>query len=212
MKDKQSTNKLNRYTTLPVLLDLLRTREIVLLDPVKLWEDKNDVAVILEYAKRRAISKVFAICFANGDETVHHWKAYANGSSGCCIEFDRNKLLQSFPEEKGFRHDYVKYRRVECVETNGIETDDLPFSKRMPYQFENEFRILWEGDSNQKLMRIKIELSAIRKITLSPNMPQDIYRSMKQLLQQVIGNDALKINHSTLYRNARWIKALKRQA
>ena len=33
--------KLNRFTTLPVLLDLLKRKRLVLLDPA-VWEDKND--------------------------------------------------------------------------------------------------------------------------------------------------------------------------
>ena len=212
MKNRCANKKFNRYMVLPALLDLIRTRSIVLLDPLKLWEDKNDVAVIREYVKRNDVPKVFVVCFAIGHEIVHHWKAYADGPSGCCIEFDREKLLQFFPKEDGFRYDDCTYEWVKDIESTGIETDRLPFTKRKPYQFENEYRIIWGGNSDQKSMRVNIELSAIRKITLSPLLPADIYASMKQLLRQEIGDSSLKINHSTLYKNKRWITAVKKQA
>jgi hypothetical protein len=177
---------------------LLRTERIVLLDPLRLWEDRNDVAGIREYAKRKGVSKVFAVCFAVGDETIHHWKAYANGSSGCCIEFDKDRLLESFPEEAGFRCDDVEYKWVKVMEATGIDTDRLPFAKRMPYQFEHEFRIICEGDTSQKSKNVAIHLEAIKRITISPTMPDDIYASVKQLLKQEVGDIRLEINHSTL--------------
>src|SRR5690349_15189787 len=95
MNRKSIPKKLNRYTTLPVLLDLLRRKKIVLLDPCA-WEDRNDDEIILNYKGRKGIRGLFAVCCGTGDETVHHWKAYANGISGCCIEFNGNKLLKSF--------------------------------------------------------------------------------------------------------------------
>jgi hypothetical protein len=52
--------KLSRYTTLPVLLDLLKRRRLVLLDP-KSWEDKNDSGVMLEYRRRKDVPRLFAI-------------------------------------------------------------------------------------------------------------------------------------------------------
>jgi hypothetical protein len=55
--------KLNRYTTLPVLLDLLKRQRLVLLDP-KSWEDRNDAGVMREYKKRKKARRLFALCFS----------------------------------------------------------------------------------------------------------------------------------------------------
>jgi len=87
--------RLNRFTTLPVLLDFLERKKLVLLDP-KSWDDKNDTEVILAYKEKKGIEKLFALCFTHDYETIHHWKTFANGSSGCCIEFDADKLIQIF--------------------------------------------------------------------------------------------------------------------
>ena len=83
--------KLNCYTTLPVLLDLLKRRRLVLLDP-KSWEDKNDSGVMEENKRRKKVPRLFALCFSWGDETIHQWKAFADGISGCCIEFDAQRI------------------------------------------------------------------------------------------------------------------------
>ena len=85
-------DRLNRFTTLPVLLDRLTRRKLVLLDPSR-WEDKNDSLVLLDYKSRRRLSGLFACCFCADYETVHHWKTYSNGISGCCVQFDRPKLI-----------------------------------------------------------------------------------------------------------------------
>ena len=189
MKTEQQSTKLNRFTTLPALLDLLRRGKIVLRDP-STWEDKNDVKVILEYKRQKKIPKLFAVCFCMGDETVHHWKAYADGISGCCIEFDKSKLLACFRGIHEVRCDDVVYKTIEEVieeiENNTIELNDYPFIKRYPYQFEKEFRILWEGKTVGKTIDLDIDLNSINKITLSQRMPKDLYTSIERLLRDNI--------------------------
>jgi hypothetical protein len=89
---KTELKKLNRFTTLPVLLDLLKRKRLVLLNPAT-WEDKNDSEILKEYKRRKNLPNLFALCFSYGDETIHHWKTFADGISGCCIEFDAPKLI-----------------------------------------------------------------------------------------------------------------------
>ncbi len=208
MRNHQS-NKINRYTTLPVLLDLLKRKKLVLLNP-STWEDRNDAEIIMEYKKRKNIRNLFAICFGVGDETVHHWKAYADGISGCCIEFDKKKLLESFKNKNGIRYGNVIYRKINDLNENTVDIDRIPFIKRWPYRCENEFRILWEGRTNQKTMEFEINLHSINKITLSQRIPVDVSDSVKDLLRSEIGDPSRKINRSTLYENNRWIKIFKR--
>ena len=51
--------RLNRYTTLPVLLDMLKRKRLVLLDPAS-REDKNDSEILLEvfFYRLRALAAV----------------------------------------------------------------------------------------------------------------------------------------------------------
>lgn len=103
---------LNWYTTLPVLLDMLKRKRLVLLDPVS-WEDKNDSEILLEYKRRKRVQKLFALCFSYGDETIHPWKTFADGVSGCCIEFDPGKLITLLKATPGVRCGKVKYKKLK---------------------------------------------------------------------------------------------------
>jgi len=60
MGTQQESRKLNRYTSLPILLDLLRRRKIVLVDP-STWEDRNDADIIKEYQKKKSFEIIYGM-------------------------------------------------------------------------------------------------------------------------------------------------------
>ncbi len=192
--------KLNRFTTLPVLLDLLERQKLVLLDP-KSWDDRNDTEVILTYKRKAAISKLFALCFSHSSETIHHWKTYANGSSGCCIEFSARKLMEIFDNTPGLRHGKVTYKTINEVQTS-FPLSEMPFIKRKPYECEREYRAIWEGDSPNDCFELDVPLSTINRITISQQMPEQVFKTLKQLLKTSSPN---KVNRSTIYENKIWI-------
>lgn len=207
--NEKAIKKLNRYTTLPVLLDILQRKKITLLNPDS-WEDRNDSEVILEYRKRKNINGLYAICFSYGDETIHHWKTYANGSSGCCIEFDANALIEIVKKISELRFGIVEYMKLTDIEKKRVRLDKLPFLKRWPYRCEEEFRIIALTNTNQKFYEIDIPLNIINKITISQQMPQQIYKTIKGYLVDVQIDPESKIYRSTLYENNRWISRFKR--
>ena len=116
----QKIQKLNRFTTLPILLDLLERKKLTLLNPI-LWEDKNDSEIILEYKKRKNIKNLFALCFSHNDETIHHWKTFSNGPSGCLIEFDAEKLIAHIKKIPGIKIGRVEYKKINEVQKNKIQ-------------------------------------------------------------------------------------------
>lgn len=203
--------RLKRFTTLPVLLDFLQRKKLVLLDP-KLWDDRNDSEIILEYKKRKNIKNLFALCFTHGDETVHHWKTFSNGPSGCSIEFNAKKLFKIIDEIPQLRHKKVNYVKLRDIEKNDyeFEIEEIPFTKRWPYRCEEEYRIIVENnEDNQSLFEIDVPLSVINKVTISQQMPIQIYETIKKQLNSVEGHESKRINRSTLYENARWLKQFK---
>ena len=206
------TLKLNRFTTLPILLDLLQRKKLTLLDP-KLWEDKNDTEIIFEYKKKKGIKNLFAICLSYGDETIHHWKTYSNGSSGCLIEFDTKRLFSILDKVPNLTHRKVKYKKLLDVErkNTSIEVNDIPFTKRWPYRCEDEYRIIVSSEKDEPFFDIDIDLSVIKRITISQQMPDKIYQTIKEYLKDLRGNPDSRINRSTLYENKRWINTFKRQ-
>jgi hypothetical protein len=201
--------KLNRFTTLPVLLDLLQRKKLVLLDP-ELWEDRNDSEVIKHYKEKKSINKLFALCFSYGDETIHHWKAYSNGSCGCCIEFNAKELFKILEKINNVKHAKVEYKKLQDAEANGVPLDEMPFKKRWPYRCEEEYRIILETDTGNNFYEIDINLDIIQRITISQQMPEQIYQTIKNYLKKAKGDPDSKISRSTLYENKRWINSFKR--
>ena len=204
-------NKLNRFTTLPVLLDLLQRKKLTLLDP-KLWDDKNDSEIILEYKKRKKIKNIFAICLSCGDETVHHWKTFSHGTSGCVIEFDAIKLFKIIDKIDNLRHGKVVYKKLSEMENRNVihDVNQMPFTKRWPYRCEEEYRIIVETNSKETFFEIDITLDIIKRITISQQMPEPIYSTIKSYLKDLRGNPDSRINRSTLYENKRWINSFKK--
>lgn len=210
MKTNKIT-KLNRFTTLPVLLDLLQRRKLTLLDP-KLWDDRNDSEVILEYKKRKKLKNLFAVCLSCGDETVHHWKTFSHGISGCLIEFDAPKLFAILDKIPNLRHKKVTYKKLSEIEDKKatIDIDQIPFTKRWPYRCEEEYRIIVESTGSETFYEIDIPLEIIRRITISQQMPEPIYATIKNYLKDLKGNPDSRINRPTLYENKRWINRFKK--
>ena len=214
---KNGNNMLTHYTTLPVLLDMLLREKLTLSDPTK-WEDQNDVKVIKEYKKRKKLNTLFAICFCTENETNLFWNTYANGKSGCCIEFNKDILLRSFRNGKGGRFilRHVQYERLKVLEkavkNDPIPLKNFPFVKRHPYRGESEFRIIWEGNIDVEELEIKIDLSAVKRITFNQRMPERIFETTRQLILRILDKryKDLKINRSTVLDNKRWISAFQR--
>lgn len=203
--------RLKRFTTLPVLLDFLQRKKLVLLDP-KIWDDRNDSEIILEYKRRKNIKNLFAVCFTHGDETIHHWKTFSDGPSGCVIEFDAQKLFKVIDKISGISHKEVNYLKLRDIEKKDFEinVDEIPFTKRWPYRCEEEYRIIIENNSdNQSLFEIDVPLSIINKITISQQMPKQIYETIKENLNALEGHKTKRINRSTLYENGRWLRQFK---
>ena len=200
--------RLNRFTTLPVLLDFLERKKLVLLDP-KSWDDKNDTEVILAYKEKKGIEKLFALCFTHDYETIHHWKTFANGSSGCCIEFDADKLIQIFKKAK-LRHGIVEYKKIKEATPNSFKLNQMPFIKRKPYECEQEYRIIWEGDTDANVFELDVPLDTINKITISQQMPEQVFITIKNLLKKTFDDPEKRISRSTIYENKRWINSFKK--
>ena len=195
--------RLNRFTTLPVLLDLLHRKKLVLLDPDS-WDDKNDSKIISKYKEYKKVN-VCAICFSMTSETVHHWKTFSNGVSGCCIQFNAQKLFEIVNSINGVRHDPVQYKRINDVGRNPISLEKVPFTKRLPYECEKEYRIIFETNEEIKFFEIDIPLEIIEKITFSQQMHPQIYDTLKKHLKSAFPDLSIKINHSTLYENHKWL-------
>jgi hypothetical protein len=200
--------RLNRYTTLPFLLEILTRRQLTLLSPYS-WEDQNDAHYLRSYGDKRELKTLLALCFTMHRETFHHWKIYSNGPSGVCIEFDPEKLLPSFPTGGGFLLQKVRYSFVKEVKGKKPAPFRWPFLKRICFEDEREFRIIFESKTQELHTKaVPIPLSSIQKITLGPWLPKGVAETIIDVIHGIPGCTDLHVNRSLLLEHTSWRAAI----
>jgi len=200
---------LNRYTSLPVALDVLVQRRLTLLSP-ETWEDRNDAFYLERYREKKSLRTLVAICFSARGETFHHWKVFSSGSSGVCIEFDKNLLLESFPISRGFRYGSIEYRLVKTVISKRPDVETWPFLKRKAFKDEGEFRIIYENKTvHERTKHVDIDLGTINKVTLSPWIPDAVAKSVRTVIESIKDCEHLRVKRSSLIDNSGWKKAIE---
>ena len=197
-----------RYTTLPILLDMLQKKHITLLSP-ETWEDRNDAYYLEQYRQESKLRSVLAVCFSAGGETFHYWRVFSSGSSGVRIEFDKARLLHSFADLNGFRHQSVSYRLIQDVEKKKPETSSWPFLKRKAFKDEQEYRIIFESATEDlRAKSVPIDLASIRSVTLSPWLPSAVAPAVRMVIGCIDGCTNIKLRNSSLLENAKWRSAI----
>lgn len=205
-----SASHFRRYTTLPYLLDMLRENRLPLLDPAS-WDDKNDAHNLVTYKKKKGFKSVLALCIADAPEAYLHWKIYASNSSGVCIEFHKEKLINKFNHQNGFLHGYVEYVLLEKLRQYPPSVDDLPFIKRFAYQGESEYRFIFTStEKKTKIEYISIDIDDIKQIVINPWVESPVYESMRLTIAETSGWKKVKMRKSTVTKNDVWGKACEK--
>ncbi len=195
---------LNRFTTLPFLLDMLRRKKLTLLNPA-FWEDFNDRETIEIYRKRVNAESIYALCLSYDDDNIHHWNAFASGTSGVCIRFSPNRLLGQLSLQ-GIKHDKAEYVRVRDLADFNYSLEKLPFVKREPFEAEKEYRLIVTSNQPQQgTYEVDIDINFIRQVTFSSKLPETVFEATKAMIREFFPDFQGKIYHSTLYKNERWI-------
>jgi hypothetical protein len=202
------TDRLRRYCDLPSLLQLLSNKQITLLDPNS-WEDKNDSYYLQKYKESKGLKTLLALCLTKSDETFHHWKVFSGGSGGACIVFKRVKLLERLNEYIGITMGNVNYLTMgmmrSIVRGNSADIDEYPFIKRLAYEDEKEYRILYENQLEFWSSRdFLISMDMIESIRLSPWLHPDLSNTIKTLIHGIKGCASLRVSRSTLLSNDQW--------
>lgn len=199
-----SNESLRRYTDIPALTYLLTKHRITLLDP-KSWDDSNDSHYLSLYKQRNRLKTLLALCFTEADETYHHWRVFAGGTSGICIRFDRTALLDAMQKHSGVRFEKVRYPTLVDLRRKRPTTKELPFIKRYAFQPEDEFRVIYESKTEtHPTLDIPISLSCISRITLSPWAHKSLSAPLKKLIKSIDGCATLEVVRSTLVGNEEW--------
>ena len=200
---------LRRYTNLAATIHLLQTKKITLLDPAA-WDDRTDAHFLSLYSNCRGGKPVLALCFCQGPVRYHHWRVYANGMNGVCVEFYRDYLLSELERYEDLLHNEVSYQGRDMFNEQP-DIDDLPFLKRLAYKDEREYRIIRVGIEKMAVTHeYAIDLGCIRSVVLSPWMPKEFSASVISTLRSISDCKTLRVRMSPLIESEEW-KALGRR-
>jgi len=204
----QPRNVIRRYTSIPAVIDMLRSRELTLVDPAA-WDDRNDRYFMELYKEARKLGGLYAACAATGPETYHHWRVFTTAADGACVEIFREPLenaLKSIPEASFGEVDYLRLDQVEQLTEAHLK--DLPFFKRVAFQPEQEYRIVIETSQPQNVViGLELPLAWIGRILLNPWLPERVAQSVKTTFQELEGCENLIVERSHMIENARWKRA-----
>lgn len=208
-----SKNFIRRYTNLSSLLDVLHNSRLTLLSPNS-WDDLNDQQTIELYKQQTGARSVVGLCFTGAVETYHHWRVFSNTAHGICIRFHRNELQKGLQKAENKAADFefrrMNYQKLEEVQNNELETCDLPFTKRYAYNGEDEWRLLHSSNTPDIACKhLKLDLSLIAQIDLSPWMPDALVAPCKKTLRQISGCADIEIRKSKIIDSVSWKMAIR---
>lgn len=200
----ETANILRRYTSLSVLIDMVQRQSISFMNPA-FWDDRNDAFSLERFRQVEAHGSVLALCLTGAEETYHHWKVFSPGLEGVCIWFDRTALIESLedgPDE--LLHGDVTYHTIADLKSMSPSSDRIPFLKRIQFADEREYRFLMtEEESHLDRCEQRLDLSLVKRVTLSPWMPVSIADSIKAMIAG-LPNHSIKVYRSTLVENRDW--------
>jgi len=199
---------IRRYTTISSVIDMLRNREIVLLDP-QTWDDKNDRYFMGLYKEKLNADGLYALCCTQVSETYHHWRVFTGMTDGACIEFKRIPLERALKNNDDIRFGTVTYMLIEDIEKlTRDDADRLPFVKRKGFSDEREYRIVAHIKGSQaSCVPIDIRLDWINHIYLNPWLPERLSQAIIATLKDLPHCENLSITKSRLIDSSKWKKA-----
>ena len=198
-----TSDKLRRYTDLASVLRMLRERAMTLLPPSN-WDDRNDRNLMAAYQRGANRKTVLALCFAQAEETYHHWKVFSSGKDGICVVFDK-RMLEAEIKQEGVRYAPVKYFTLKELRASEPPLNELPFSKRSAYKDEQEYRILFESDQEDLLSKdVLFPVAAIDRILVNPWLPLSLVEAVKNTIHEIPGLAKLKVTQSTVIDAPAW--------
>ena len=201
-------NYIRRYTSISAVIDILRRQELPLLDPQS-WDDRNDRYFMASYKEKKGLKGLYALCAARCGETYHHWRVFTGTADGACIEIKREPLEEALSMIKGVNFGDIDYLRLDDVDKlKEADLDRLPFVKRIGFEPEDEYRIVYETSEPQApAYNLEFPLDWIGRVYLNPWLPDPLYDSVKATLRGLPECSKLSVVKSRLIDSARWKKA-----
>jgi hypothetical protein len=201
---------LRRYTSLPVLIDMLMNERITLVSPSS-WVDANDRKAMAVYQDHLGHGFVRAACLTEAPETFHHWQVFAGGSAGVCVHFDKTRFSAMFEGRSNCLIGPVDYVRIADIPTiDASDIDRLPFMKRAGFRDEAEFRVIAVGEEEGEVVHIPLDRTAVIRVTFSPTIPSALVESSRTMIRRIPGWEKLRVVQSRLTDSQSWQRALEK--
>jgi hypothetical protein len=199
------TDYIRRYTTISAMLDILRRKELPLLNPES-WDDRNDRYFMARYKTAKNVEGLYALCAARCSETYHHWRVFTGAADGACLELRRKPLETALRGIPGIRFREVEYLRLGEVDAlTKADLDRMPFVKRYGFAAEEEYRIILESDEAQSAAyNIELPLKLIGRIYLNPWLPKSLAESVIATVRGMPDCGKLSVQRSHLIDSSRW--------
>lgn len=196
---------IKRYTSISAAIDILRRKELALLDPQN-WDDRNDRYFMNLYKEFSAAEGLYGACFTQVAETYHHWRVFGGAADGACIEFRRKDFEAHIKDHWNIRSGEVSYFPLpEAEHLRDRKPEDLPFMKRIGFEPEAEYRVIAvSADPQATALGLPIDLKLIRRVYINPWLPDSIYQSVKSVLCGIDGCSHIKVSRSGLIDSQRW--------
>lgn len=196
---------IRRYTNLASALHILRARSITLLAPDS-WDDRNDRALMAAYKRKKKFRTVLALCFSQAAETYHHWKVFAPGSDGVFVEFKKQLLLETI-KSPNIESKSIEYVSLANLRDDPPSLNSLPFSKRLAYQDEDEFRIVYTSKTEAlDTKSLDITIEAVESIMVNPWLPEPLVETVRHVIKSVHGCEKLEVTQSKVTDSPAWRK------
>ena len=224
MAKERTPRLLKRYISIKGLFEILDTGYLPLCDP-KRWEDddKNDCAALQAFCRLKGEgTKARVLCFAEGEEVVHHWNTYSNKEDSCCLEF-KDEFLKDLKGigNKNLLSGFIDYKPLEEITRTNLKkliaegkTDAIPFIKRRPYECDKEYRVIWYGEGKKVPEKIRLKKGSIRGITLSPHIPDCVRREyqveIKKRLEKHYGKEEINVKQAHIMKSEPLISIFNR--
>lgn len=204
-ENKGKLNILNRYMSISTMFTTIKTRKMQFSDPSR-WKDRNDTEILDLYKQNKLLDSLYVLCFSQESETVSYWADYADNYRGCCVQFDKESLLNSIKDLNLIFSREVHYLSMKELNSKQIiPVKDLPFIKRWPYRAENEYRIV-TVDGSEPNPSIPICMNWIKKVTIGPNIPDHEFKVIKSIVHEL---GITTVNHSRVLYYDAWVNKVK---
>lgn len=198
------SDSFKHYTELPYVLQALQTKELTLVSP-KGWDDKNDAFSLEQYRKRRRLRTVLAMCLTQAWQTYHHWRVFTHGASGSCIYFKTAPFVELLSAQRGVIGKPVRYRSFKELRKKPPTLAELPFLKRIEYEPELEFRVIYESSRDSvRSYTIPFDINLVERVVVNPWLPTSTVASLGDTIRGIPGCQDLAVNRATIVESDEW--------